>query len=86
MDKKISKIGKPATGRILEINDMHITINTYYTVKLKVKVFPQDISVEPYEAELVTLVSRTNPFRIEESISIKYDPNNPQEIIWASKE
>ena len=83
---KISKIGKPATGKILEINDMHITVNTYYTVKLKVKVFPQDNRIEPYEAELVTLVSRTNPFRIGESISIKYDPNDPKEIIWASKD
>ena len=83
---KISKIGEPATGTILEINDMRITINTYYMVKLKVKVLPQDKRIIPYEAELVTLVSRANPFRIGESISIKYDPNDPQEIIWASKE
>ena len=65
---------------------MHITVNTYYIVKLKVEVFPQDNRIKPYEAELVTLVSRANPFRIGESISIKYDPDNPQEIIWTSKE
>ena len=84
--KKITKIGEPATGKILEIKDMHITVNTYYIVKLKVEVFPQDNRIKPYEAELVTLVSRANPFRIGESISIKYDPDNPQEIIWTSKE
>lgn len=83
---KISKTGEPATGRILEINDMRITVNTYYMVKLKIEVLPHDNKIEPYEAELVTLVSRTNPFRIGESISIKYDPNNPKEIIWESIE
>jgi hypothetical protein len=81
--KYVNKIGEPAEAVVLDISDTGITINDNAKVRLKLKVYPKD--KEPFEATVSQVVSRVKIPRIGDRVYVKFDPNNPTNVILLYK-
>jgi hypothetical protein len=81
--KYVNKIGEPAEAVVLDISDTGITINDNPKVRLKLKVYPKDS--EPYEATVSQVVSRVTIPRVGDRVYVKFDPNNPGNVILLYK-
>lgn len=81
--KYVNKIGEPAEAVVLDISDTGITINDNPKVRLKLKVYPKDR--EPYEATVSQVVSRVTIPRVGDRVYVKFDPNNPSNVILLYK-
>jgi hypothetical protein len=81
--KYVNKIGEPAEAVVLDISDTGITINDNPKVRLKLKVYPKD--KEPFEATVSQVVSRVKIPRIGDRVYVKFDPNNPTNVILLYK-
>lgn len=81
--KYVNRIGEPAEAVVLDISDTGITINDNPKVRLKLKVYPKD--GEPYEAVVSQVVSRVTIPRIGDRVHVKFDPNNPSNVILLYK-
>jgi len=81
--KYVNKIGEPAAAVVLAISDTGITINDNPKVRLKLKVYPKDS--EPFEATVSQVVSRVTIPRVGDRVYVKFDPNNPSDVILLYK-
>ena len=81
--KYVNKIGEPAAAVVLDISDTGITINYNPKVRLKLKVYPKDR--EPFEATVSQVVSRVTIPRLGDRVYVKFDPNNPSNVILLYK-
>ena len=81
--KYVNRIGETAEAVVLDISDTGITINDNPKVRLKLKVYPKDW--EPYEATVSQVVSRVTIPRIGDRVYVKFDPNNPTNVILLYK-
>ena len=77
--KYVNRIGEPAEAVVLDISDTGITINDNPKVRLKLRVYPKDR--EPYEATVSQVVSRVTIPRVGDRVYVKFDPNNPGNVI-----
>ncbi len=81
--KRVNKIGEPAVAIVLDISDTGITINDNPKVRMKLKVFPKER--EPFEAIIKQVVSRVTIPRIGDRVYVKFDPDNPTNVILLYK-
>ena len=81
--KYVNRIGETAEAVVLDISDTGITINDNPKVRLKLKVYPKDR--EPFEASVSQVVSRVAIPRIGDRVHVKFDPNNPTNVILLYK-
>jgi hypothetical protein len=81
--KYVNRIGEPAEAVVLDISDTGITINDNPKVRLKLKVYPKDR--EPYEAAVSQVISRVTIPRLGDRVYVKFDPNNPTNVILLYK-
>ena len=81
--KRVNKIGEPAVAVVLDISDTGITINDNPKVRMKLKVFPKER--EPFEAIIKQVVSRVTIPRIGDRVYVKFDPDNPFNVILLYK-
>jgi hypothetical protein len=77
--KYVNRIGEPAEAVVLDISDTGITINDNPKVRLKLKVYPKD--GEPFEAAVSQVVSRVTIPRVGDRVYVKFDPDNPSNVI-----
>ena len=80
---RVNKIGEPAVAVVLDISDTGITINDNPKVRMKLRVFPKER--EPFEAIIKQVVSRVTIPRIGDRVYVKFDPDNPTNIILLYK-
>jgi hypothetical protein len=81
--KRVNKIGEPAEAVVLDISDTGITINDNPKVRMKLKVYPKER--EPFEAIIKQVVSRVTIPRIGDRVHVKFDPDNPTNVILLYK-
>jgi len=81
--KHVNKIGESASAIVLDISDTGITINGNPKVRLHLKVYPRDRA--PFEATIKQVVSRVNIPRIGDRVQVKFDPDNPTNVILLYK-
>jgi hypothetical protein len=75
----VDRVGEKAMAEVLDISDTGITINKNPKVRLVLKVFPK--GRPPYEAVIKQVVSRLTVPRIGDRVKVKYDPENPANVI-----
>lgn len=81
--KHVNKIGEPAAAVVLDISDTGITINDNPKVRMKLKVYPKEKA--PFEAIIKQIVSRVTIPRVGDRVYVKFDPNNPTNVILLYK-
>jgi hypothetical protein len=64
---------------ILDISDTGVTINKNPYVKLHLRVEP--MGMMPYETEVKAMVPRLSIPGPGDSVRVKFDPNNPEDVI-----
>jgi hypothetical protein len=77
--KYVNKVGEPATAIVLDISDTGITINDNPKVRLTLEVHPQ--GRESFNVTIKQVVSRVTIPRIGDKVYVKFDPNNPANVI-----
>ncbi|MCU0373041.1 MAG: DUF3592 domain-containing protein [Ignavibacteria bacterium] len=75
----LMQTGLPATAEVLGIADTGALINYNPVVKLKLKVTPQ--YGVPFDADIETMVSKIAVPRVGDTINVKYNPANQNEMI-----
>jgi hypothetical protein len=81
--RRVNKIGEPAVAVVLDISDTGITINDNPKVRMKLNVYPKKGA--PFEATIKQVVSRVTIPRIGDRVYVKFDPNNPTNVILLYK-
>lgn len=72
--------GQDAEAIVVRVEDTGVTVNgLYINVRLFLRVQPQ--SAQPFEAKTEALFSRVNLPRPGDKLSVKYDPNDKNEIV-----
>jgi hypothetical protein len=75
---KLIQTGLDGTANILAVQDSGATVNGNPVVEIDMNVTPDN--GEPYAAHLKTMVSRIAVPRVGDTVKIKYEPENPQQI------
>jgi hypothetical protein len=80
--QRLLATGRPGRATVLEVSDTGVTINNNPRVRVKVRIEAQGAS--PVEATTAMLVSRLNVPRPGEVYEVRFDPQNPNDFVFAS--
>ncbi|HEY9839303.1 MAG: hypothetical protein ACAI44_20455 [Candidatus Sericytochromatia bacterium] len=83
---KLKREGVLAVGRIQQVEDTRQTFNGNPRVRLHLDVKPKDKHFKPYKAVLTQIVSRVAIPRAGDLLGLKFNRNNPQDLIWLHPE
>lgn len=81
--KYVNKIGEAAPAVVLDVSDTGVTINDNPKVRMKLKVYPRE--KPPFEATISQVVSRVTIPRVGDRVYVKFDPDNPANVILLYK-
>ena len=77
--RRIKAHGVEAEATILAVSDTGVTLNKNPYVKLRLRVEP--IGLPAYETEAKAMVSRVSIPRPGDGVSVKFDPEKPEDVI-----
>jgi hypothetical protein len=78
--KRLQVTGKRADATITAIRDTGVTVNQQPRVELTLQVQPDDAPA--FELKAKRLVSRVSLPQVGSTVSIKYDPEHPEDFAW----
>ncbi len=82
--QRLESVGIPAKAQVVDIDRLNVQLNKNYKYDIKVLVMPEGKA--PYEAVISTFCETWSVPKKGAFLSVKIDPDDPQNLIWSSEE
>ncbi len=82
--QRLESVGIPAKAQVLDIDRLNVKLNQNWKYNFKVLVMQEGKA--PYEAVLSTFCETWSVPKKGAYLSVKIDPDDPQNLIWSSEE